>query len=393
MMLAPLLAMILAAPVLVTDIDAARVDGELRVRLIASGPLAEAKAEMLSSELVLHVPGATLAKDRDVFHHHHRYIQVRRETGGVRVEVPLGKRVSCAAAVQAAPQPDGLMVRTQCKASKEDKEAAAEAKETKAAATTPSANAAVVAKEAVAITTVALPPAAAPIKLAAAAPIKLAAAAPAKVAAAAPAEVPALVPLEKVTAVETAVKPGPNAPIELKPSAPAGSDANFKLALPAMALAAAGAAAFWLKRKRAPISRVLQIIETTALGPKRSLIVARVGAETLLLSSSEAGITLLTALPPGTTSAIAANFGALPAQALPAAVAHPERHADPQDAGAEPSRSAAPKAAGPITAALRSLLKSRPSAPPPSFEALFAESAEDQELRGKLRSGHLAHVR
>ena len=392
MMLAPLLATILAAPILVTDIDAARVDGELRVRLVASGPLAEAKAEMLSNELVLHVSGATLAKERDVFHHHHRYIQVRRETGGVRVEVPLGKRVTCAAAVQAAPQPDGLLVRTQCQVAREEKEAAVEPKDAKAAAATPEANAPIAAKDPVTITTIPLPAAAKAVAPAA----KVAAAAPARVAAAAPAEAP-LVPLQKIAVVEAAVKPDANAPIELKPSElkspPAAPDANFKLALPAMALAAAGAAAFWLKRKRTPASRVLQIIETTALGPKRSLIVARVGGETLLLSSSEAGISLLTALPPGTTSALAAGFEQTFDSANQAAAAQAARRSEPEADAAEPGLSAAPKAAGPITAALRSLLKSKASAPPPSFESLFAESAEDQELRGKLRSGHLAHVR
>ena len=156
------------------------------------------------------------------------------------------------------------------------------------------------------------------------------------------------------------------------------------MAFPALALAAAGAAAFWLKRKRTPLSRVLQIVETTALGPKRSLIVARVGSETLLLSSSEAGITLLTALPQGTPPS-------LTSQSTPGLAGMPQAASEPS-AELATALQTSTKAAGPITATLRSLLKSKP-APPPSFETLFAESAEDQELFGKLQSGHLAHVR
>ena len=448
MLLAPLLAAVLAAPVLVTDIDAARVDGELRVRLVAAGPLAEVRAEAGTNELVLHVAGATLGKERDTFHHHHRYIQARREAGGVRVEVPLGQRVSCAAAVQAAPQPDGLMVRTQCTTSKKEEGADL------AAATTSLALAATTTIARPATTTSALPPATGvaskPVAPSAVAPKAAPEAAKVVAAAAAPkktpvVELPALIPLAKAAhapaeveaaakaaepaakAVEPTVKivepagkavePAANG-FELKPSAPP-AEGNLKLVLPALVLAAAGGAALWLKKKRPLASRVLQIVETTSLGPKRSLIVARVGAETLLLSSSEAGITLLTALPEGTAasfegarrpSAIAAlpaglraAFRAAPADlsaersatfdsAHQAAVAHAALNPEAASSLEEPPPDAA-KASGPITAALRGLLKARPFAPAPSFETLFAESAEDQELRGKLRSGQLAHVR
>jgi hypothetical protein len=42
-----------------------------------------------------------------------------------------------------------------------------------------------------------------------------------------------------------------------------------------------------------PKLKQIQILETASLGPKRSLVVARVGEETLVLGTSEAGITLL----------------------------------------------------------------------------------------------------
>jgi flagellar biogenesis protein FliO len=55
-----------------------------------------------------------------------------------------------------------------------------------------------------------------------------------------------------------------------------------------------GGAAFWWKKKRGlALPRRIQIKETASLGPKRSLVVAEVDGERLILASSEAGITLL----------------------------------------------------------------------------------------------------
>jgi hypothetical protein len=47
------------------------------------------------------------------------------------------------------------------------------------------------------------------------------------------------------------------------------------------------------RRKGAAVDRHIQIVETASLGPKRTLVMARIGGETLLLGTSEAGITLL----------------------------------------------------------------------------------------------------
>jgi hypothetical protein len=59
-----------------------------------------------------------------------------------------------------------------------------------------------------------------------------------------------------------------------------------------MALAVA-AYALARRRKGAAVDRHIQIVETASLGPKRTLVMARIGGETLLLGTSEAGITLL----------------------------------------------------------------------------------------------------
>jgi len=59
-----------------------------------------------------------------------------------------------------------------------------------------------------------------------------------------------------------------------------------------------GGAAFWWKKKRGlALPRRIQIKETASLGPKRSLVVAEVDGERLILASSEAGITLLRSEP------------------------------------------------------------------------------------------------
>jgi hypothetical protein len=56
-------------------------------------------------------------------------------------------------------------------------------------------------------------------------------------------------------------------------------------------------AALVLARRRHRVARVVDIVETASLGPRRSLVVARVGDELLLLGSSEGGIALLATRP------------------------------------------------------------------------------------------------
>jgi flagellar protein FliO/FliZ len=73
-----------------------------------------------------------------------------------------------------------------------------------------------------------------------------------------------------------------------------GTSGLRSMGVPALLLALLAAGAYWFARRRRVISvRHIQIIETASLGPKRSLVVARVGGETLILGTSEAGITLL----------------------------------------------------------------------------------------------------
>lgn len=67
--------------------------------------------------------------------------------------------------------------------------------------------------------------------------------------------------------------------------------------LPALALAILAAAAWFFARRRARTGRTLQVLESTSLGPKRSVVLVKVGEEVLVLGSSEAGISLLATRP------------------------------------------------------------------------------------------------
>src|SRR5690349_20368131 len=65
----------------------------------------------------------------------------------------------------------------------------------------------------------------------------------------------------------------------------------------ALLLAALAAAAVVLARRKRRAPRLVEVLESTSLGPKRSLVVARLGDELLLLGSCEGGIALLSTRP------------------------------------------------------------------------------------------------
>jgi flagellar biogenesis protein FliO len=136
------------------------------------------------------------------------------------------------------------------------------------------------------------------------------------------------------------------------------------LALPGLALAALAAAALLLARRKRTAPRLVEVMESTSLGPKRALVLARLGGEVLLLGSSEAGITLL-----GTQPALA------PVPDAPAGASPP------------PAR---PRGLAAVVAKLAPAR--RAPAVPPAFDALLAESAEDQELRRKIAAGRAGLV-
>jgi flagellar biogenesis protein FliO len=204
---------------------------------------------------------------------------------------------------------------------------------------------------------------------------------PVRPAAPATAEPPATSPTPAIPAAPAAT--AATAPIAAPGGAPElrlprGGLEPSALAAPALLLAGLGAAAYVLRRRRRPASRRVQVLETTSLGPKRSLVLARFEDELLLLGASEAGIQLLHHRP----------------SLAPAAEEAQELEPAP------PARETPAGLAGLVTR-LRSV---RPAvrqaqggrghaAQGPEFDALLAESAEDQELRRKLARGQGGSVR
>jgi flagellar biogenesis protein FliO len=154
------------------------------------------------------------------------------------------------------------------------------------------------------------------------------------------------------------------------PAEPTGSS----LWLPAGLLLALALAALVLARRRraAAPNRLLEVVESASLGPRRSIVVARVADELLVLGASEAGIHLLSSRP---------------APPAPAAAAAPA----PAAAGpAEATRAAA--GPGAQLAGLLARLAPRPRRVEPAFDAALAESLEDLELRRKLAGGRTGIV-
>ena len=211
---------------------------------------------------------------------------------------------------------------------------------------------------------------------------------------------------EARTLVCDAPAAAPAAAAQASGASPGGS--LRAVAIPAGLLAALAAAAFLIvRRRRFPLDRRIQILETASLGPKRSLVIARIGDETLVLGISEAGITLLrssakaegqptpSAQDPALDTVADDDFTDL-SQPIDVALADiPE----PGDARTVPARSNLRR----IEGGLLDLFGKRGAGTPgraldaaplaDEFGDLLEDSVEDQELRRKLAAGISTRVR
>ena len=208
-------------------------------------------------------------------------------------------------------------------------------------------------------------------------------------------------------------------PAPAEPPAKAASIAPSGLravGLPALFLAGLAVAAYVFARKKRGLGeRRIQILETASLGPKRSLVIARVGEETLVLGSSEAGITLLqtsgettvqakpTVEAPATYRSVAdAVSSAKSANEGRSELDQPlvEALADvPEPEGIMPTGRGSFRS---IEGGLASLFGRKAAATAAArvepkggttFDDLLEDSVEDQELRRKLAAGMSARVR
>jgi flagellar protein FliO/FliZ len=174
------------------------------------------------------------------------------------------------------------------------------------------------------------------------------------------------------------------------PSAPSSFSPGSLAA--GLLLAALAVAALVLARRRQRVARVVEIVETASLGPRRSLVVARVGDELLLLGSSEGGIALLTTRPASLAARPVAQDAAAPraARAVDGAMSGLRDALLARAAPAAPPDPTAPR----LRERILARLKPRAAAPATAaFESLLAESVEDVELRRKLAAGQIGSVR
>jgi flagellar biogenesis protein FliO len=195
-----------------------------------------------------------------------------------------------------------------------------------------------------------------------------------------------------------------------------GSGGGSSVVLAGILLVALALGAFFFARKRSTQSRYIRILETASLGPKRSIVVARIGESTMILGSSEAGITLLKQLPDGPDrparkpphstaragdammadldahGSIPVDLEAIAARAMarePSASASARPEEDEASSLPPPDLDdvAHPVSQGGLLARLFRRGTPANDSPPARFEDLLEDSIEDQELRRKLSLG------
>jgi flagellar biogenesis protein FliO len=153
-------------------------------------------------------------------------------------------------------------------------------------------------------------------------------------------------------------------------------------------LAGLAIAAVVFARRRNARPRMIRIVETASIGPRRSLVIANVGGRTMVLGVSEAGVALLDAQ--------------VPIVAPEAGTAQPEPLGDEQTPISQQSiaglralaqerlQGEEPASETKNESSLLSRLFHPQTAPLTSshaFEDLLSESLEDQDLRRKLSLG------
>lgn len=453
---------LLTSPVIIQDVQASREAGHLRVEVAADGGIDPdgARTRIEGGTLLIYLEGARVKADNrswdladgsgEIRAHRHKFetelvvpLAGNGCTGPVELEgtdTGITALVGCEGRVVA----DTASVKTKVKADPKAEQRKAE--QLKALVELPEA-----APEAKAI-----PEAKVVAKVQPAVEAK----APARVAAVeAKAELLPAAEVKPPEAKPVAAKAVDTAQAETKPTLPAAivtGDATStakvvpggglrSIGVPAMLLAILATGAYFFARRRRTISvRRIQILETASLGPKRSLVVARIGDETLILGTSEAGITLLkgnvdatgVAKALASTAAPAATLGELESRGTTAAreasaeadaaaaafeISQPleEALADiPEPDGVRPTGRGGFRAIEGGLAGLFSrrggnqnvdaedklherfearlqerLSTRRPSRLEESFDDLLEDSLEDQELRQKLAAGMSTRVR
>jgi flagellar biogenesis protein FliO len=165
---------------------------------------------------------------------------------------------------------------------------------------------------------------------------------------------------------------------------------SIAMALAAVLLLGAGVALARFARRRITRDRMIRILETASIGPRRSLVVACVGERTMVLGVSEAGVSLLDAQTP-------------PVRPAGAPQAQPSGPVEDAALGLRNLAFAAGFAqeSRPEENKHESSLLGRLFRRPPrasegleaeDFDQVFSESLEDEDLRRKLARGESGRV-
>jgi flagellar biogenesis protein FliO len=343
-----------AGPVTIEDVNTEMAGDRLIVSVTTSQPVDEQalSAKIAKGRLHLYFQEARVRADRRHFVLPDQTVEVLQRSDYAKVEVPFGEGVSCHGLINVEARAPGARISVGCTGSAAHRApqiSAAEKAQVKAAVALPEEVQAPVAK-------------------------------PAPPKAIAPAAAPIITPVAAPSTV--------TAGASTSTSTRASSAGGISLTMPMLFLGAIAAVAIYLARRKARKPGMIEILETAHLGPKRSLVIARVAGETMILGTSEAGITLLQGAAPSAEKIENSRMNLVPASFRGAE--------EPMDEGGMLTRLFRRNQAAVLAERDQSAEGSFDAAEPsegsePSgwkdFDDLLSESAEDLELRRKLATG------
>jgi hypothetical protein len=146
--------------------------------------------------------------------------------------------------------------------------------------------------------------------------------------------------------------------------------------------------AMWAARRRTGRERMIRILESASIGPRRSLVVARVGGRTMVLGVSEAGVALLDS--PGNSPGHGSDSGH--SELFGAEAPGPSSPVGAADLAAEGEAAEAKPEGSLLTRLFRRKPHEAEGLEPEDFQQLFSESLEDEDLRRKLAMGQSGRV-
>lgn len=189
-------------------------------------------------------------------------------------------------------------------------------------------------------------------------------------------------PAPSATPVATQAAPAPPT-IPQAPVLASAAGGNSWFVFGVLLLVGAVGGMLVLTRRRARREGLIRILETAAIGPKRTLLVAKINGRTMVLGASEAGIALLESIEGKEAAPVAQVMGEPP----PVREKLEEPLALPPEPASEPEGE---------MGVLRRLFRRRPklvsAQDEAAFRELLADSYEDQELRERLSQGLVAKV-